>query len=228
MPVMKNQNIMQNTSSATYLKELNSDDLFQFLHPVGDALTQTDPILERMAKEPDADERAKNEAVTIIVMLFLCLGIPLFIVLPIYLFNIGQYIIFTALLIMAVFLIVFIINFMGKTFKKMDIETANTLKKLGEEITNILKPVENELMVIPDKYRKSHILRQFCEYLTDGEATSWAECIQRYKTDQHRMEQQESFLNIQYNINRVNRNAKIGAALAGTGAVIGLIGLLKR
>jgi len=85
--------------------------------------------------------------------------------------------------------------------------------------------MESVLSIIPEKYRMSLILTQFCEYLSDGEVDSWEGCIKTFKTDVDRMQQQEKFQAIINNLQVISantaniaRNTRMTAFFAGVTA----------
>jgi len=71
------------------------------------------------------------------------------------------------------------------------------------------------LSVIPEKYRISLILNRFLEYLQDGEARSWADCIEKFKTDNFREEQAEQFSSIISNLEAIKANTRATAIFSG-------------
>ncbi|MCL2433329.1 MAG: hypothetical protein FWD16_02270 [Clostridia bacterium] len=95
---------------------------------------------------------------------------------------------------------------------KSPVERLNITKRRLETqyeqaILALSKPgVENVLGVIPEKYRMSLILNQFCEYLSDGEADSWEGCIKVFKEDVFRLQQREDFQEIIANLETISAN----------------------
>ena len=69
-----------------------------------------------------------------------------------------------------------------------------------------LLSMESALIIIPEKYRMSLILYQFCEYLADGEVDSWEGCIKTFKEDVFRMQQNENFQNVINHLEVIERN----------------------
>ena len=96
-------------------------------------------------------------------------------------------------------------------YQQMGEETEKFMVELEEKN----RPLLDAINTIPDKYRISLILNRFLEYLQDGEARSWAECIEKFKTDNFREEQAEQFSQIISNLEAIKANTRATAIFSG-------------
>ena len=86
--------------------------------------------------------------------------------------------------------------------EKLDTQTARAAIAMQEEMDS----VGAALNIIPEKYRMSLILEQFCSYLADGECDSWEGCVKAFKDDVRHMQTQESFQAVIGRLDLIERN----------------------
>ncbi|MDR1699972.1 MAG: hypothetical protein LBR68_02165 [Lachnoclostridium sp.] len=86
------------------------------------------------------------------------------------------------------------------------------------EFEKELSNSENIIAMIPDKYRMSIILYKFCEYLADGEASTWERCIEVFKEDVHRSNMEESMNQVINNLDAIESNTRATMLFAGISA----------
>ena len=79
--------------------------------------------------------------------------------------------------------------------------------------------IEGTLEVIPKQYRISLILDTLHDYLSDGEAGSWEDCIRIFKDDMQKMQQNEHFNTIISQLSSIDRNTKAAAFFSGVTAM---------
>jgi len=80
-------------------------------------------------------------------------------------------------------------------------ELDDSEQMIMDEFEGSFHSTENQLGVIPGKYRMSVIIYKFCEYLEEGKANSWQDCIYAFEHDVHRMKEERRF---QETINRLD------------------------
>jgi len=86
--------------------------------------------------------------------------------------------------------------------RRIDNQYIHSMNVFNEDLLS----VNSVLSVIPEKYRMSIILYRFCEYLSEGEADSWKDCIRIFKEDVFRLQQNEKFDTMIKQLGRIEEN----------------------
>jgi len=105
----------------------------------------------------------------------------------------------------------------------------NKLAIIQQKEDEIIQEVVGELSelgvtvdVIPNEYRRSYILRQFCNYLSMGTASSWKECVNKFQQDMHNAAMRDDMQriisqndNMLDSLNSIKQYTKINAIFTG-------------
>jgi len=196
--------------SATDLKNLNEEDLRSVLMS---AIRILDP-LERHIADIVTDftrtERISKNSLRYFgfALLGLCCIMPLLIIggvedVGARIIQIFQYVGGSVILILGI----------HSFFKKRSLKKQKVIALEALEVE--LQNAESVVNLIPEKYRMSIILNKMCEYLSDGEADSWPECVRIFKDDVHRLRQEQKFTEIIDNLQSIKVSSRATAIFSG-------------
>jgi len=209
---------MSNTLSIRSIDDLaglKRGNLASFLNDAAGTLKSLEGRIEEIANKR-VDVQNKESRAKLWFMLFIIVPISALFIdfeepnLTLYVFLFGAFLF--AILFVAI--VTISILRAGRKAKASHAKLDAVQAKVIQDFENELQSAESLIAVIPGKFLASYILEKFCEYLNDGEADGWKECIERFRRDEAEMRKQQRHIELMQNLDEIKRYTKSTARWA--------------